>query len=178
MRARAIACTAGAATGPVRFLVDGTEVATAPLAPTGTGSSASATTTIGSLPAGSHTVRAVYPATPSFDGSSSANVAVAVAKRATTMTAEAAVVSLNTFGLPLGQLRATVRAGGQPLAGVPVEFRVGTKLVCTSTSNGSGVATCNAATQLLQLTVSGGYTATFAGDANHLSSTARGALLK
>jgi hypothetical protein len=80
--------------------------------------------------------------------------------------------------LPLGQLRATVTGGGAPVAGVPVEFRAGTKLLCTATTNESGTAVCNAGSQILLLTAALGYTATFPGDANHLSSTARGALIK
>ena len=74
--------------------------------------------------------------------------------------------------------RATVVAGGVPLAGVPVEFRIGTKVVCVAPTNASGVATCNAASQLVALVLNAGYTASFLGDANHLSSTARGAILK
>lgn len=172
----------GAPIGSVTFFADGQPVGTLAVAPITEGPSdgltSLATLRIGSLPAGTHELRAVYDATDLFDGSSSALVDVTVAKRATTTQAAAAVVSLSPLGIPLGQLRATVSAGGGPLAGVPVEFKVGTKVVCTTVTNGSGVATCNAASQLLALVLSGGYTATFGGDANHLSSTARGVILK
>ncbi|MFW6867411.1 Ig-like domain repeat protein [Nocardioides sp. CPCC 206347] len=166
----------GVPAGSVRFLADGVEIGTVPLAPDGSAGVAQLATA--ALPAGTHHLRAVYDGTDAHDASDSAVVDVTVAKRATTVQAAAAAVSLTPLGLPLGQLRATVTTGGQPLAGVAVEFKVGTKVVCTTTTNGSGVATCNAAAQLLALVLNGGYTATFGGDANHLSSTARGAIIK
>lgn len=167
----------GAPTGPVTFTANGQVVATGTLAPAAGGTGV-ATATVATLPAGEHTLRAVYDGDQVFEGSSSATRPLSVAKRATVVTPAAAVVSLSPLGLPLGQLRAAVTAGGQPLAGVPVEFRVGNKLVCTSTTESTGVAVCNAASQLLALVLNGGYTATYGGDANHLSSTARGAILK
>ncbi|HEY1119430.1 MAG TPA: hypothetical protein VGE43_17075, partial [Acidimicrobiales bacterium] len=125
-----------------------------------------------------HPLRAVYGGNDTFEGSSSATAELSVAKRATITAAAPAVVSLSPLGLPLGQLRAVVTAGDQPLAGAPVQFQIGTKVVCTSTTDAAGLATCNAVPQLLALILNGGYTATFGGDANHLSSTARGVILK
>ncbi|HWJ09833.1 MAG TPA: Ig-like domain-containing protein [Nocardioides sp.] len=171
----------GNPTGSVTFLADGVEIGTAPveqLTGPSDGVSSIARLEVGALPAGTHHLRAVYGGTAVFDGSSSAVVDLTVAKRATTTSADAAVVKLNPLGLPLGQLRATVATSAGPLAGVPVEFRVGSKVVCTSVTNGAGAATCNAGSQLVALVLNGGYTATFLGDANHLSSTARGAILK
>lgn len=159
--------------GTVTFRAGTVELGSVPLSTTGTAQLSTA-----ALPAGTHQLRAVYGGAPAFDGSTSAVRSLTVAKRATVTKADAAVVSLTPLGLPLGLLRATVTAGGAPLAGVPVEFRVGGKLVCTSVTNGTGVATCNGAGQLLALVLNGGYTATFLGDANHLSSTAPGAILK
>ncbi|KRB77016.1 hypothetical protein ASE01_09640 [Nocardioides sp. Root190] len=171
----------GAPTGAVRFLANGAEIGSVPLLlPIGPSDGLSSTATLetAALPAGTYQLRAVYAGNPIWDGSSSANGSITVAKRATAVKADAAVVSLTPLGLPLGLLRATVTSGGGPLAGVPVEFKVGTKVVCTTATNGSGTASCNGATQLLALILNGGYTATFLGDANHLSSTARGAILK
>ncbi|MEV5001176.1 Ig-like domain-containing protein [Nocardioides sp. LML1-1-1.1] len=159
--------------GTVTFRAGTVDLGSVPLSTTGTAQLSTA-----ALPAGTHQLRAVYGGAPAFDGSTSAVKSLTVAKRATVTKADAAVVSLTPLGLPLGLLRATVTAGGAPLAGVPVEFRVGGKLVCTSVTNGTGVATCNGAAQLLALVLNGGYTATFLGDANHLSSTAPGAILK
>lgn len=167
----------GVPTGSVTFLADGEEIGSVPVGPAA-GGAASAQLSTAALPAGTHDLRAVYSGSPVHDASSSADTDLTVAKRATSTTAEAAVVKLTPLGLPLGQLRATVTTSAGPLAGVPVEFRVGTKVVCTSVTNGAGAATCNAGSQLVALVLKGGYTATFLGDANHLSSTARGAILK
>ncbi len=171
----------GVPAGTVTFLADGEEIGTVPVGPVpgpSDGVSGFADLETAALPAGTHELRAVYSGGPAHDGSSSAVVDLTVAKRATSTTAEAAVVKVTPLGLPLGQLRATVTTPAGPLAGVPVEFRVGTKVVCTSVTNGAGAATCNAGSQLVALVLNGGYTATFLGDANHLSSTARGAILK
>ncbi|WP_435769747.1 Ig-like domain repeat protein [Nocardioides sp. SYSU DS0651] len=167
----------GSPGGTVRFEYGDTVIARATLAP-GADGTAVATATVSSLPAGSHDVRAVYEGSPVFRGSASAAHAVVVAKRPTVITASPAVVSLDSSPLPLGQLQATLTAGGRPLAGAPVEFKIGARVACVSVTNQSGLASCNAGGQLLSLLVAGGYTATFAGDANHLSSSARGALLK
>ncbi|NYI46316.1 hypothetical protein BJ993_003396 [Nocardioides aromaticivorans] len=167
----------GVPTGSVTFLADGEEIGSVPVGPAA-GGAASAQLSTAALPAGAHHLRAVYGGSAVHDGSGSAVVDVTVAKRATTTTAEAAVVKVTPLGLPLGQLRATVTTSAGPLAGVPVEFKVGAKVVCTSVTNGAGAATCNAGSQLVALVLNGGYTATFLGDANHLSSTARGAILK
>lgn len=171
----------GVPQGTVTFLADGAEIGTVPVGPVpgpGDGISGFAALETAALPAGTHELRAVYSGGPAHDGSTSDVVDLVVAKRATSTTAEAAVVKLTPLGLPLGQLRATVTTSAGPLAGVPVEFTVGTKVVCTSVTNGAGAATCNAGSQLVALVLHGGYTATFLGDANHLSSTARGAILK
>lgn len=169
----------GPPTGSVTFLADGVEIGTVPVGPApGGGTAARAQLSTAAPPAGTHRLRAVYADAPLFDGSSSAVVDVTVAKRATTTAADAAVVKLSPLGLPLGVLRATVSTSAGPLSGVPVDFRIGATVVCTSVTNGGGAATCNAAPQLVALVLHGGYTATFLGDANHLSSTARGAILK
>ncbi|WP_408898555.1 Ig-like domain repeat protein [Nocardioides sp. R1-1] len=167
----------GAPTGTVRFTENGQVVATATLAP-GAGGTGVATATIAGLGAGSHSLVAEYAGSNRFAASASGPGSITVAQQPTAIQATPAVVSLTPFLLPLGQLRATITGNGQPLAGVPLEFRIGARLVCTTTTNESGFATCNAAAQLVLLTLHGGYTVSYAGDAHHLSSTARGALLK
>lgn len=167
----------GPPTGTVTFTENGQVVATASLAP-GADDTAVATVTVSGLGAGDHAIRAEYAGSNRFGASTSGARNITVAKQPTAIKATPAVVSLTPLLLPLGQLRATVTAGGSPLAGVPLEFRVGARLVCTTTTNESGFATCNAAAQILLLTLNGGYNVTYAGDANHLSSTAHGALLK
>ncbi|GAA3547628.1 beta strand repeat-containing protein [Nocardioides daeguensis] len=167
----------GSPTGTVTFTENGQVVATASLA-AAANDTAVASVTVSGLGAGSHAIKAEYAGTNRFGASTSGARSITVAKQPTAIQATPAIVSLTPLLLPLGQLRATVTAGGSPLAGVPLEFRVGAKLVCTTVTNESGFATCNAATQILQLTLLGGYNVTYAGDANHLSSTAHGAILK
>lgn len=167
----------GVPTGTVTFYADGQAIGSVPVAPVA-GGSAEASLDTAALTAGAHQLKAVYNGSPTHSGSTSTVRSVTVAKRATAVKAEAAVVSLTPLGLPLGQLRVTVTAGGSPLAGVPVEFKVGANVVCVAPTNAVGVATCNAASQLVALVLNAGYTASFLGDANHLSSTARGAILK
>ncbi|NYJ00316.1 hypothetical protein HNR19_001014 [Nocardioides thalensis] len=158
-------------------IVDGDDViATVPVAADGTAGVATATLT--GLGAGSHQLRAVYSGDDEFDPSSSDDTTVTVGKLATTLTPQAALVSVSPLGLPLGQLKVTLTAGGDPLAGAAIEFKVGTKVVCQATTDARGVAACNAASQILGLVLNGGYTASYAGDADHLATTVKGGILK
>ena len=167
----------GTPTGAVQFTDGGTVLATVAVTP-GSGGTAVATLTTSALHAGSHPLRASYVQDPVYASSDSPAVTVTVAKQATAMKADPAVVSLTPLGLPLGQLRVTLTGGVQPLPGAAVQFKVGTKVVCSATTDALGVATCNAASQLLNLVAAGGYTASFAGDPDHLSVSAHGAILK
>jgi hypothetical protein len=167
----------GAPGGTVSFVDGSTTLATVPVAP-GPGATGTASLTLGTLGGGAHSITAVYSGTSSFAAGSSAPATVTVAKRATTIHAEAAVVRLLPLGLPLGQLRVTLTAGGAPVGGAPVVFRVGGATVCTTTTDGAGVASCSASHLLVQLILFNGYTASFAGDANRLPSAAQGVVLK
>ncbi|MCL2465615.1 MAG: Ig-like domain-containing protein, partial [Micrococcales bacterium] len=103
----------GLPAGTVRFVDGGTTLGTVPVA---AGDSAStATLSLSGLDAGSHSVEAVYAANGLFAGSTSSATTVTVAKRATTMTADAAAVSLLPLGLPLGQLKVTVASSLGPV---------------------------------------------------------------
>jgi hypothetical protein len=166
----------GAVTGTVTFRDGTTTLATVPVVSAGDGGTASFTTS--ALHAGSHQVTAEYSGAATFAGSSSSARTVTVAKRATTMTADAALVRLLPLGLPLGQLRVTLTSSLGPVAGVPVVFGIGPNVACVSTTNASGVATCNAASQLLALTLNNGYNAAFLGNADYLASSAHGGVLK
>jgi hypothetical protein len=167
----------GAPGGTVSFVDGSTTLATVPVAP-GAGATGTARVTLGDLGAGAHSIRAVFSGTSAFAASSSAPAAVSVAKRATAIQAEPAVLKLLPLGLPLGQLRITLTTSSGPVGGAPVVFRVGGATVCATTTDGSGVATCSASHLLVQLLLANGYTATFAGDANHLPSAAQGVVLK
>jgi hypothetical protein len=164
----------GVPSGTVTFTDGTTTLATAPVGPDGT---ARATAT--ALGGGTHAITATYSGSAAFAGSTSAAKQVSVAKMRTSLEAEAAVVKLIPLGLPLGMLKVSLRGdGGQPLAGMPVQFRVGGSLVCTVGTDANGVATCNAFPLLLNLVLFNGYTASFAGDADHLPASDRGTTLK
>lgn len=170
--------TAGNPGGTVTFKRGTTTIATVPVA-AGPGSTAVAIITVSDLPAGSHAIRAEYSGTPVFAASNSAPVTVNVGKLATSLKTEAALVKIIPLGLPLGLLKVTLTgAGGQPVVGAPIEFRIGPNLICTSTTDAAGVATCNARPQLLALTLALGYKANYAGDANHLPTQNFGTIIK
>ncbi|MGO4258408.1 beta strand repeat-containing protein [Marmoricola sp. RAF53] len=167
----------GAPTGTVKFLEGSTVLATVPVS--AAGSTAKASFTTATFGAGAHAVKAVYSGATAFAGSTSGDTTVTVAKKATALKADAALVKLTGgLGLNLGYLKATLTSGGAPLPGQPVVFTIGTSTVCTSTTDGAGVATCNALPQLLALTLAGGYKATYAGSANYLGSSDNGTTLK
>ena len=104
---------------------------------------------------------------------------IEVAKLPTTITAQAALVRLlPPLALPLGQLKATLNSPVGPVAGVPIVFTIGTTTVCTATTDGFGVATCNAGAQLLSLTLFNGYKATFAGTGDYLGTSATAGIIQ
>lgn len=73
----------------------------------------------------------------------------------------------------LGRVGATLSAGSTPLAGETVVFTVGPRELCRARTSTAGMASCNLT--LLQqaiVSLSGGYTATFAGTTNYQASKA------
>ncbi|MFF4645877.1 IPT/TIG domain-containing protein [Streptomyces sp. NPDC001389] len=66
---------------------------------------------------------------------------------------------------------------GQPIPGQPITFTTGSTLLCTSTTDASGVATCSALIALPLIILNGGYTATYPGSPTVQSATAHGALI-
>jgi hypothetical protein len=167
----------GAPGGTVTFVDGSTPLGTVAVSQ-GSGNNGTASLSVAGLGGGAHAIKAVYSGSPSFSASSSAPKTVTVAKRATTINAEPAVVKLLPLGLPLGQLRVTLVSGGSPVGGVPITFKVGAITACVSTTNSFGVATCSATHLLVQIVLALGYKASFAGDANYLPSTANGAILR
>jgi hypothetical protein len=167
----------GAPDGTVTFKDGTTTLATVAVVP-GSGASSSASLTVSDLDAGSHDIRAVYSGSPTFEPSQSNAHTVTVGKQVTSLEADAALVRLIPLGLPLGQLRVTLTSGGNPVAGAPIVFKIGPNTACVSNTNAQGIATCNALPKLVQLTLALGYTASYAGDANHVGSTARAGIIK
>jgi len=167
----------GSPGGTVSFVEGSTTLATVAVAPDGGNGTASFTTS--GFGGGAHGIRAVYSGTAIFAGSESTTTTVTVAKRATSMYADAAVIRiLPPLALPLGQLRITLTSANGPVAGVPVVFTIGAATACTSTTDAAGVATCSATNQLLSLILFNGYKATFAGNADYLGTSAVGVVLK
>lgn len=167
----------GAPTGTVDFVEGSTTLATVPLAAVGNNGKASVTLT--TLGGGAHAIKAVYSGAEAFAPSSSATTTVTVGKRATTMDADAALLRLNPLlGINIGFLRATLTTSAGPLAGQPVVFTIGGSVHCTAITDGAGVASCDALSKLIQLTLSGGFKATYAGNANYQGSTDNGGLIK
>ena len=165
----------GAPTGTVTFTEGSTVLGTAVVGANGT--NGVATISVSNFSGGTHTVKATYSGATSFAGSASGNATVTVAKVATTISARGALVNLVPLSVPLGQLQATVNSANGPVAGVPVAFTIGSSTVCTSTTNAFGVATCNALSQLVPLTLLG-FKASFAGNGDYTGSTAQGVILK
>lgn len=167
----------GAPAGTVTFLDGSTTLAVVPVG--AAGSNGTASLTVSNLSGGAHTVKAVYSGSPIHAASTSATSSVTVAKRATSIAADAAVVRLlPPLALPLGQLRITLTSALGPVIGAPVTFTIGSATACTTTTNADGVATCSASNQLLSLILFNGYKATYAGNGDYLGSSAQGVVLK
>lgn len=166
----------GAPTGTVTFTDGSTTLGQVAVGASGTNGIATLAVT---LSGGSHSVKATYSGSSAFGGSSSSSTTVTVAKLPTTLTAQAALVKLlPPLAIPLGQLKATLNSSQGPVAGVPVVFTIGTATVCTATTDAYGVATCNAFSQLLALTLANGYKATFAGNGDYLGTSASAGIIK
>ncbi|WP_246004988.1 beta strand repeat-containing protein [Nocardioides marmorisolisilvae] len=166
----------GAPTGTVTFTDGSTTLGQVVVGASGSNGTANLVVT---LAGGSHSIKATYSGSSAFSGSVSATSPVTVAKLPTTITAQAALVRLlPPLALPLGQLKATLNSPLGPVGGVPVVFTVGTTTVCTTTTDAYGVATCNAASQLVSLVLFNGYKATFAGNGDYLGSNASAGIIK
>lgn len=165
--------SAGTPVGSVEF-IDGS----ASLGTVAVDANGKATLTRSDIGAGSHSVKAVYSGSPVFAASTSAAKTLSIAKRATSISADPAVVKLLPLGLPLGQLKVKVSSALGPLAGVPVTFTIGNNVAGTVTTDVNGVAQLSATSQLVQLILHGGYDVTFAGNANFQGSSAHGAILR
>jgi hypothetical protein len=168
----------GAPTGTVTFRDGSTVLATVPV--TAASGNATASVSRSDLGAGSHHFVADYSGSAAFAASTSATKDVTVARRATSLVADAVLLRLNPLlGINVGVLRATLTTSSGPLAGQTVVFKNGATTACTATTDATGLATCTPAlTQWLAITLAGGFTADYAGNANYLPSSAHGSLIK
>jgi hypothetical protein len=168
----------GAPPGTVTFRDGATELATVPV--TADGSTATATVSRSDLGAGTHHLTAEYAGSPVFAGSSSATVDVTVARKPTTLHADAVLLRVNPLlGINVGVLRAVLTTADGPLPGQTVVFTKGATAVCTATTDGTGLASCTPSLlQWVTLALGGGFEATFRGTANFAASSDHGALIQ
>jgi hypothetical protein len=168
----------GAPTGTVTFRDGATVLTTVPV--TASGGDATASVSRSDLGAGSHHFVADYSGSDAFAVSSSATVDVTIARRATSLAADAVLLRLNPLlGINVGVLRATLTTSSGPLAGQTVVFTKGTVTVCSATTDANGLATCTPSlTQWLTLALGGGFTATYPGSANYAGSSDHGELIQ
>ncbi|MDX3853667.1 Ig-like domain-containing protein, partial [Streptomyces sp. AK02-01A] len=174
----AVAPGSGTPTGTVSFF-DG-----ATLLGSGSLSGGVATLSVSTLSVGVHSLTAVYSGNVSFNASTSPIDIQTVnpGTAATNLTAAPATATIGGDGQAhIARLSATltVRSSGAPVAGQTITFRVGTTVVGTAITNGSGVATRTNITinPLTIINAGSRYTATFAGTAGFGSSTATAALV-
>jgi hypothetical protein len=154
---------AGTATGTVTFMDGSTVLGTGTV--NGSGVASFGTT---ALPAGMHSITAVYAGDSSFSGSTSSALGYRV-NAAATSTAVSSVANPSVFGQSVS-ISATVSvvAPGAGTAAGTVTFKDGTTVLGTATLNASGVATLNTAAPSVG---SHSITATYAGNANTSAST-------
>ncbi len=91
----------------------------------------------------------------------------------------------NPYGLNAGpglnpylRTSATLTSSGRPVSGKAITFTASGQMICTATTDASGLAQCSGLLDGLQAVItSGGYQATFAGTETLLPSTATGGLV-
>jgi hypothetical protein len=161
---------AGTPTGTVVFSDGSTPLGSAPLSAASGSDQASVTTS--ALGAGSHAITAAYQGDSSFAGSTSPAVPVTVQRAATALVAVPAPLSPLTVSATL-----TRADDGTPLAGQIVQFAARGAAICSGTTNGSGIASCDGSGAALAIILNGGYTASFDGTVNLAPSTAAATVL-
>ena len=73
----------------------------------------------------------------------------------------------------LSTVSATLTSGGQPVSGRTIAFSAGSTALCTAVTGATGTASCTVGLAgELHVLLTGGYTASFAGDGDYLPSTA------
>ena len=122
--------------------------------------------------AGSHTM--VVTALSRDGRSATATAHYRVAKAATSLAAAPQLVIFPPpIGVGIGKVSATLTSGGSGLLGRSIAFSVGAKPLCTAVTQTNGTATCRLGLLAeLRVLFANRYSASFAGDAGHLGSTA------
>jgi hypothetical protein len=111
----------------------------------------------------SHTITATYSGNPTINASTSANLTQTVNKALTN------VAAANGTGFLRRTYSATLSRAhdGARLSGRPIVFSIAGTTICTATTNANGVASCT----VTGVVIGGTYTASYAGDGNHLPSS-------
>ncbi len=123
-------------------------------------------------PAGSDVLTVQFTPEDATDYTSATGQVTLVVNRANS---SLSVAPFLRFGFPFGfrPISATLTSLGQPLVGESVTFGTRWARLCVATTNAAGTATCRGSLlNLVRVLLGGGYTATFAGDANHLGASA------
>ena len=129
------------------------------------------------LASGAHSLKAVYAGDAVFGGSSSPAVGLTVKAAPTVLRADP-VIQLVPKKLLLLQATLTRAHDGMRLPGKTVVFKAGGRVLCTSTTNSSGVASCTVSVlELVKTVLNLGYKASFSGTPAYLASSATGKLL-
>jgi hypothetical protein len=179
----------GIPSGIVTIKDASTVLATPSLAPS-SGGAAQATFTTSTLAAGTHTLTASYAGDGTFGSSTSTSVVLTVGKQPTQVIANAAILFENlanifapTGVLSLQPISATLLSNtGLPIAGQTLVFSAkaspGGPVVCSGVTNAQGFAKCTPTVAgTLQVDLTGGFTATYAGNASYLGSNGSAGLI-
>jgi Bacterial Ig-like domain (group 3) len=171
-----VAPASGPIDGTVTFFDGTTVIGSRPVggAPGGGFGAAFSTT---SLSGGAHTITASYSGNGDFSASTSNPVVQTVTQGRTTLVA-APYITINLLTLKLTP-SAKLTAGAVPVVGRTVTFTAAGATICSAQTAANGVASCTGRVvlSLLRVVLSLGYTASFAGDADYLPASDRGALI-
>ncbi|HEY1653453.1 MAG TPA: Ig-like domain-containing protein [Acidimicrobiales bacterium] len=172
--------------GNVSFFDGSTLLGTSPVVVSG--SSNQAHLTVSNLAPGPHSITASYSGDVNYAGGTSSAQTLTVGREATNLTVTSAQIEeqLLLNKLPITQqltlqipLQATLTdASGNPLANQPLTFSAGSVVLCSTTTNVQGMATCTPnLVGLLAIVLTDGYSVSYAGNTGYQSSSASGKLL-
>jgi hypothetical protein len=110
----------------------------------------------------------------SLSGNGETIVSYAKPATATTLVASPQIDhAVPSLGAGVGKVRATLTSAGSPVGGALIKFRVGMTMLCTATTNASGIAGCTlSSANQRRVQRAKQYKASFAGNAAYLASSA------
>ncbi|HEY6471930.1 MAG TPA: Ig-like domain-containing protein [Acidimicrobiales bacterium] len=187
LHASVAAAQAGPApvSGSVSFYDGTTLLGSTPV--TVSGGTGNASLTVSNLAPGTHHITATYSGDANYAGSTSSTLSLTVNKEATSLSVTPAqieeellltlpIVQQLTLEIPLQATLTT--ASGAPVANQPLTFTAGSTVLCTTTTNAQGQATCTPSLLgELAIVLNLGYSVSYAGNADYTSTSAAGKLL-